>query len=585
MVAADTGLTKRVYAPRDSWRALLCSLLLFAASLFVSFGTALGQTSEPPRVTPSADAPGEAGIPVTDPLVIAKCGACHANDGHGNIERISTARTTPEGWQDVLRRMVLVKGMSLTPPEARAIVKYLSTRQGLTPEEARPVMYDAERRIHDETDIQNQNLVDACTKCHAFARALSWRRTAGDWKQFLEGHAERYKIPPHEGALAFFARAAPLITPEWTAWSNRTRTQNLAGRWLVTATVNRRRSYFGEMAIEAVGAGDEFKTHVKLRSVRDDSVLIREGRSAVYDGYAWRGRSKGDVAASPAPDDPASEVREVMWFAPDQSKTEGRAEGRWFWGQYQEFGFDVELQRAMPDVPTLLGIDRVSLKTGSQGNRVRLIGDNFPGEIIPADVNLGPGVTVRRIDSHSATEIAVEVDVAAGALPGRRDVAFRQSAIKGALAIYDRIDFIKAIPESTLAAFGGSGQPRGYQQFEAIGYQRGPDGKRHTADDLELGPVDVTWSLEIFYATADTKTEVVGNVSPTGFFTPAAESPKNNFDVWVIAQAREEKDVDGKPLVGKAYLVVTVPFYTFNGRRYVRDLERWVDDGPARTGQ
>jgi len=180
-----------------------------AAFLSASFATTRGQTLEQPRRAPAAEAPDEAGIPVTDPLVIAKCGACHANYVHGNIERISTARTTPEGWQDVLRRMVLVKGMSLTPPEARTIVKYLSTHLGLAPDEARPVMYDAERRIHDESDVANEELVDACTKCHTFARALSWRRTAGDWKQFLEGHAERYKIPPHEGAVAFFARAAP----------------------------------------------------------------------------------------------------------------------------------------------------------------------------------------------------------------------------------------------------------------------------------------------------------------------------------------------------------------------------------------
>jgi quinohemoprotein amine dehydrogenase len=580
----EPALPKNAPAWRDSRGPLLCSLL-FAVFLSASFGTTLGQTLEQtlgqPRQTAAAAVPDEAGIPITDPLVIAKCGACHASDGHGNIERISTARTTPEGWQDVLRRMVLVKGMSLTPPEARTIVKYLSTHLGLAPEEAKPVMYDAERRIHDESDVANQKLVDACTKCHTFARALSWRRTAGEWKQFLEGHAERYKIPPHEGAVAFFARAAPLITPEWTAWSNRTRTQNLAGRWLVTATVNGRDKYYGEMVIEAAGTDDEFKTRVNLRSVKDGSALIREGRSALYDGYAWRGRSKGGVSASPAPDDPASEVREVMWFASDQSK----AEGRWFWGQYQEFGFDVRLQRAVPGDPRLLGIDRTALKTGSQGDRLRLIGDNFPGEVTPADVNLGPGVTVRRIISHSATEIALEVDVSAGALSGRRDVAFRHSAIEGALAIYDRIDYIKATPESTLAAFGGPGQPRGYQQFEAIGYQRGPDGKRHTPDDVQLGPVDVTWSIEIFYATADTKTDMVGNVSSTGFFTPAAESPKNNFDVWVIAQAIGEKDADGKPLVGKAYLVVTVPFYTFNGRRYVRDLERWVDDGPVRAGQ
>ena len=68
-------------------------------------------------------------------------------------------------------------------------------------------------------------------------------------------------------------------------------------------------------------------------------------------------------------------------------------------------------------------------------------------------------------------------------------------------------------------------------------------------------------------------------ICPTaGFFAPAANSPNNNFDLWVVATV---KNGTGKPLVCKAYLVVTVPMYTLNGRRYVRDLDRWIDDGPA----
>ena len=42
----------------------------------------------------------EVGIPVTDPLVLAKCGTCHAADEQGNLQRISWERATPEGWQD-----------------------------------------------------------------------------------------------------------------------------------------------------------------------------------------------------------------------------------------------------------------------------------------------------------------------------------------------------------------------------------------------------------------------------------------------------------------------------------------------------
>jgi len=520
----------------------------------------------------------EEGIPVMDPLVIAKCGNCHARDERGNMERISWARTTPEAWQDETKRMILEFGVTMTPAEARSIVKYLSTNHGLAPEEAKAVLYDAERRVREETNLPSGGLDKACTKCHACARALSWRRSAEGWKQFAESHGARYKVSS-QAAVAFLAKAAPLHTPEWDAWSAGKPTLNLAGRWLVRASMAGHGKYFGEMQVDAAG-DDEFTTRVTLTSDRDGSTIARSGRSAVYGGYGWRGRSKGSQPASAAPDDLASEAREVLWIAPDQSM----AEGRWFWGQYQEFGFDVKLWRASSN-PTIMAIDKMSLKTDSQANRIRIIGFNLPAEVVPADLSFGAGVIARRIVSHTPSEVVAEVDVDADAPLGRHDVVVRGEVIPGGLAIYDRLDYVKVTPESALATFGDAAHALGHQQFEAIGYQRGSDGKLHTADDVELGPVDATWSLEVFYAADGSSTDVVGKVSPTGLLTPASPSPGNNFDVWVVATARNENGQNGKPLVGKGYLVVTVPAYTFNGRRYVRDLNNWIDDGPVSHAQ
>jgi quinohemoprotein amine dehydrogenase len=517
----------------------------------------------------------EEGIPVNDPLLIAKCASCHPRDAQGNMERISWERTTPEGWQDALKQAILGNGVSVTRAEARAIVKYLSTYHGLAPQEAKPVMYEAERRLNDELDIPSDSLREACAKCHSFARALSWRRSREDWKQFAESHAKRHKIPMSEEAVAFFAKAAPLHTPEWEAWKTHTSTTNLAGRWLLTASILGHGRYYGEMQVDRSGE-DEFATRVKLTSVLDASTIQRTGISAAYGGYAWRGRSKGNQAVGSAPDDLASEMREVLWIAPDQST----AEGRWFWGQYQEFGLDVKLRKA-PGGPTLVMLDRVSLKVGSQGSRIRLIGENLPAQVAAADLDFGPGVRVRSVVSHTASDVVAVVDVADSAPVGRHSVAVRGAVLPDALAIFDRIDYVKVAPESSLAAFADATRPTGYQQFDAIGYQRGADGVSHTADDVELGPVDVNWSLKVFYSAEGSGTDFVGKMSLGGLFTPASNSPNNNFDVWVIGTAKSEMDKNGKPLVGKSYLVVTVPMYTFNGRRFVRDLGRWVDDGPA----
>jgi quinohemoprotein amine dehydrogenase len=518
----------------------------------------------------------EEGIPVTDQLVLAKCAACHPVDERGNMQRISWERATPEGWEEALKRMIRANLVTLTPFEARAIVKYLSASHGLAPEESRPVMYYVERRVQDETGTADETLLDACAKCHALGRALSWRRSAAEWKEFSEAHLARYKLPLNEETLALLDKSAPLHSPEWAAWSARPHTPQLAGRWLVTAHVAGRGLFYGEMDVQP-GSGDgEFLTSVRLQSVNDGSSVVRSGHNVVYAGHEWRGRSKGSAPPSQAPNDLGSEAREAMWVSPDGLK----AEGRWFWGQYQEFGFDVKMQRASSG-PTLLAVDLPAMKTGSRANRIRLLGDDFPAEVKPRDLLVGPGMTLRRIVSSTESEIVAEMDVAADAIPGKRDLAFRSSILPGALAIYDRVDYVKVTPESSMAAFGGEAYPRGFQQFEAIGYQRGADGRAHTADDLELGPVEATWSMEVFYEVDGSKRDLVGKVSSTGFFTPAAESPNTNYDIWVVATATKEKNKDGKALVGKGYVVVTVPTYTFNGRKYVRDLDRWIEEGSA----
>ena len=548
------------------------STVLLWSLLFLNFAS--GQVS---GALDQAGPASEEGIPVTDAMVKAKCGSCHTIDGRGNMQRISWERATPESWERALQRMILLDDVELTSAERRHVVQYLSTNHGLAPEEAKAVSYDVERRIHEETSIPNA-VTSACGRCHNFARVLAWRRSVDDWRELSRTHALRYNARPSEEAIAFLAKMAPLHTPEWDSWRAPASERGLAGRWLVTASVLGRIRYFGEMQIESSGAGGEFNTHATLQSVTDGSVVTRVGRGMMYGGYAWRGSSQGSSnITSAAPDDLSNDASEVMTSAPDASS----AEGRWFWGQYQELGFDIKIQRATSDT-TLLGIDRPLLKAGSQSLHVRLFGDHFPPQISQSDLDFGPGVAVRRIISNNASEVVAEVDVAPDAPLGKRKVAFRHSVAPGSLAIYDRIDYIKVTPESAMAAFGNQTRSRGYQQFEAIGYQNGPDGKRYTADDVEFGPVDVTWSMKIFYESEGTRTAPVGSVSPTGLFIPVGDSPNNNFDVWVIAEARTEKDRDGQPLVGKSYLVVTVPVYVFNGRRYVRDFDRWVDDGPAR---
>jgi quinohemoprotein amine dehydrogenase len=468
-------------------------------------------------------------------------------------------------------------------------------------------MYIPEHRIQDET-IPNENIRGTCNNCHALGKALSWRRSKEDWKLLSNMHVAffpqadaAFHRPPGggrggaeggggaanaataEGAgsaanaagaaaqpidqtLDFLGKTYGLQSPEWANWRARMRPARLAGRWVLSAWLPGKGRYVGEMTIEPGPGENEFKTATTLVSLRDGSKISRSGTSLVYAGYSWRGRSRS--AATPpnaAPDDPRNEVREVMWVSPDQSF----AEGRWFWGYYQEFGFDVHMQRANGG-PVLLTTDKPSLKTGSQGVQIKILGDALPANLAAADLDLGSGIAVKRIVSHSPGQLVAEVDVAADAVPGKRDVALRGVALQNAFAVYDRIDYIKVVPETSLARLGGDTHPKGFQQLDAIAYQRGADGKAHTADDVELGPIDVNWSVEEFYAVyGDDDKEFVGTLNSSGFFTPSLDGPnpqrkfkRNNYgEVWVVATAKNEKDADGKPLSGKSYLVVTVPLY------------------------
>ena len=171
----------------------------------------------------------EEGIPVTDATVVAKCGTCHHVDEHANMQAISGERSTPEGWGDSIKQMIRQGRVTLTPPEARAIVKYLSSQHGLAPAESKQVEYFAERRIVDETGMTNEVLRNTCTKCHSLAVALSWRRSLSGWQDFDAAHVKRYKYKPNAEAIAYLAQIAPLRTPEWTAWSARAQSPEWKG--------------------------------------------------------------------------------------------------------------------------------------------------------------------------------------------------------------------------------------------------------------------------------------------------------------------------------------------------------------------
>ena len=90
------------------------------------------------------------GIPIENAAVREACGSCHEPDDAGRLSRISFRRTTPEGWQQTIRRMVTLNDTTITPETAREVVRFLANTLGLAPDEARPAAYEVERRADDQ---------------------------------------------------------------------------------------------------------------------------------------------------------------------------------------------------------------------------------------------------------------------------------------------------------------------------------------------------------------------------------------------------------------------------------------------------
>jgi quinohemoprotein amine dehydrogenase len=527
-------------------------------------------------------------IPVTDQLVVEKCGTCHQADAKGNLSRISSIRTTPEGWEEAIKRMVRLNGLQLTPEEARKILRSLSDSHGLAPAEAAPVQYFVERRLVDEKMPDIADVRHSCAACHALAKPLSWRRTPEDWDLLKNMHvaffpsidvsfrrngppgsrdsgapapgAEAPKQPV-DVALEWVKKSTPLITPEWSNWSASVQAPKLAGTWTVSGTVAGKGKFFGQTKIEDKSSDGAYTTSTQITFINGDT-WTSTGSGIVYTGYAWRGRSKGDakIAGIEAP----GGVREVMMLSSNQSELSGR----WFWGTYQEFGMDVTMHRET-GAPIVLGSDLSSLKAGSTDNTVRIFGSHLPASVAASDINLGPGVTVSKVVSSTPDVVTVLASVDAKALPGRRIVSVAGTGLANAYAVYDKMDYLKVTPTTSLTHLGSTTHSKGYMQFEAVAYSNGSDGKPDTSDDIELGPVPAEWKIEEFVASyGDDDTQYVGSIdTKTGFFTPASDGPnpkrksqRNNYgDVWAVAQYTPAGA--SKALVGRSYLIVTVPQY------------------------
>jgi quinohemoprotein amine dehydrogenase len=516
------------------------------------------------------------GFAIRDQTILSRCGSCHVADSAGIVQRLSYLRKTPEGWEMSIRRMVTLYKVPLDTTAARAIVKYLSDHQGLAPEEVRPARFEMERRMVDYRYTANEDTEETCRACHSMGRVLLQRRTRSEWELLIATHRGLYPLvdnqafrrnPPASGrgggeqpmdqAISHLAATFPLRTPEWSAWTATMRAPLLEGTWLLTGSELGKGALIGRMVVTRGARDGEFTTRTTYRYASGGPSVTREGRAIVYTGFQWRGRS------APAGGGVDQSLREVLLVEPGWQEMSGR----WYTGAYDELGVDVTLER-ISGGPQLSAAAPRALRRGETTD-VTLFGANLPANVAPARVDFGPGITVERVVRARGDSITVRVSVAESATVGARDLFAAGASLLGGAVVYDRVSRIEITPAYGLARVGGVVFPKQLQQFDAVGFSDGPDGRPDTPDDLEVGPVPVTWSLEEYGVTyEDDDTRWVGELDEDGLFTPAVDGPnplrpgnRNNVgDVWVVG-THQPPGPAARPIRARALLVVSVPLY------------------------
>lgn len=455
-------------------------------------------------------ATGEVVGAIKDRLVIERCAACHAQDAHGRLDRISSQRKGPEGWYLTTFRMERLFGVKLTDEERSKMVKALTDALGLAPAEEAPAAYLVERYRHLRTGqefgifgISGDAYADiqgACTRCHSLAFIATQRRTERQWKLLRPWHESIWPMlmltmrsvdwdDTAARALHFLAEKYPFETPESSAW-RAAKGLELSGNWEIIGHHPTRGDLKGTVKFSKTADG-WYRESGNARYT--DGKRIRwDGKAAVYN----RGLVRSNLSLG----------------------------GKTWKGAYRVF--------PTPEGYALKGSSWLKDDIG-----IRFEAAYFK-----------PGMTAPPIRSYGMS------------------VAARKE-----------VDYIKIAPEFSVATLGDRNPtPPESVQFEAIGFTNGPDGTPGTADDVELGPAKVEWTIEeLAFFWGDDEVAYVGHIDKrTGLFTPnlpganphrkeyrgaaGALGFANAGDVWVRARYHP---ADGPPVEAKAYLLVMPPYF------------------------
>lgn len=490
------------------------------------------------------------------------CLTCHAVDENGKAARISDIRKSPEAWEQTIYRMQTTWGVELTNEEAQAIVKELSMKNGLAPEETDKIMYWlADTGSTMEPAMENELMQESCIQCHAGAKPLGQYRTAEDWSKIKDFHIGMnpsmvYQMraidwPGNADKIAaYLAETNPLETEAWTKWKNEGKIYDISGDWKIVGYSPSAGFYTGDATISA---NDDRFYEKKTITPRGEAVSY-EGNVNLFTGYSIRS-SLGNEN---------EKIRGVFNVKKDGKTIEGQ------WNQVHDSGIYGKETYYKKDGTQLVAVWPEVIQKGSE-QTITIIGTNLPDGLNADNLQATEGLQVIDVKQTSNDELQVKVKAAPNSNATKYDISLAGQEGVVSLNAYEKIDFVKVTPEFGVARVAYDGRKQSVQ-FEAIAFANGQDGKPNTEDDIEIGPVPAKWKLTEykFMGMEDDDIEYVGEINEdTGLFIPREGGPNTNR-VWdtnntgnVNVVATYTNPATGKEIVGETFLLITIPDFVY----------------------
>ncbi|HEY4566986.1 MAG TPA: quinohemoprotein amine dehydrogenase subunit alpha [Savagea sp.] len=496
-------------------------------------------------------------------LVQQSCITCHATED-GKVQRISDIRKSPEGWEDTISRMQKLWGVDITPEQKADIVQELSEKNGLAPEETDKVMYwlTENGSTYESTDGDFEMLQNTCISCHAGGRPLAQYRTEDEWAKLKDFHigmnpSTIYQMrtvkweEESEEVLKRLASVQSFETEEWEEWKKEGKQHDVSGDWRVVGYQPGVGLYSGDATFEKK-EDDQFVETKKLLLTNEEEKTY-EGNVRLYTGYSLRSSlASGD-----------DKLRGVFNVSKDGKTIDGRGTAVLDKGIYG----DETYYRA--DEKGLLASWPQAVRAKHE-EVIRLVGSQLPDGLKAEDFETPDHFQVKEVVKQNGNDVWIKVFSEA------KDYETVEIALKDApertveIASYTKIDSVRVEPEKGVARMFYIDR-RQSTQFEAIGVLAGKDGKIGTDDDIEIGPLPVTWSLSEYEdREGDDDIEFAGTIDEmTGLFTPA-DGGLNEERPWsgnnagnMNVHATYKDPVTGEEVVGDGVILVTVPDYMY----------------------